>query len=137
VDSGFGNSIYWTLPVVTTIIHFTSLQHTNQTCLFSPVSLQTSYLNCPPVSLFTLPLCHVTFLICICVFFLTYSQSESESELLYDWWFTANQFVLASASVFKTVFSRPSREHLIEGLSLSVVTKTTPPLCTKRLSTLL
>jgi hypothetical protein len=26
--SGFGNSIYWTLPVVTTVIHFTTLQHT-------------------------------------------------------------------------------------------------------------
>jgi hypothetical protein len=24
VDSGFGNSIYWTLPVVTIIIHFTT-----------------------------------------------------------------------------------------------------------------
>jgi hypothetical protein len=30
VDAGFGNSIYWTLPVVTTIIHFTTLQHINQ-----------------------------------------------------------------------------------------------------------
>jgi hypothetical protein len=30
VDSGFGNSIYWTLPVVPTIIHFTILQHMNQ-----------------------------------------------------------------------------------------------------------
>jgi hypothetical protein len=49
VDSGFGNSIYWTLPVVTTIIHFTS--HKPETCLLSPVSLQTSYLICLPVSL--------------------------------------------------------------------------------------
>jgi hypothetical protein len=61
VDSGFGNSIYWTLPVVTTIIHFTTLQHINQTCLLCPVSLQTSYSVCLPVSLFcvsiSLPLC--------------------------------------------------------------------------------
>jgi hypothetical protein len=27
VDSGFGNSIYWTLPVVSTIIHFTTNQN--------------------------------------------------------------------------------------------------------------
>jgi hypothetical protein len=30
MDSGFGNSIYWTLPVMTTIIHFTTLQHINR-----------------------------------------------------------------------------------------------------------
>jgi hypothetical protein len=30
VDYGFGNSINWTLSVVTTIIHFTTLQHKNQ-----------------------------------------------------------------------------------------------------------
>jgi hypothetical protein len=33
VDSGFGNSIYWTLPVVTTIIHFITLQHINERLL--------------------------------------------------------------------------------------------------------
>jgi hypothetical protein len=37
----------------------------------------------------------------------------------------------------KRVLREPSREHLIEGLSLSVVTKTTPPFCRKHLSTLL
>jgi hypothetical protein len=30
VNSRFGNSIYWTLPIVTTVIHFTDLQHINQ-----------------------------------------------------------------------------------------------------------
>jgi hypothetical protein len=30
VDSGLGNLIYWTLSIVTTIICFTTLQHTNQ-----------------------------------------------------------------------------------------------------------
>jgi hypothetical protein len=30
VDSGFGNSICWTLPIVATIIHFTTLQHINK-----------------------------------------------------------------------------------------------------------
>jgi hypothetical protein len=43
MDSGFGNSIYWTLPVVTTIIHFTTSQHINQRLVFSV---------CLPVSLF-------------------------------------------------------------------------------------
>jgi hypothetical protein len=38
VDSGCGNSIYWTLPVVTTSIHVTTLQHINQRlCLLSSV----------------------------------------------------------------------------------------------------
>jgi hypothetical protein len=36
--------------------------------------------------------------------------------------------------LLKTVFRQPSREHLVEGLGLSIVTKTTPPLCSKRLS---
>jgi hypothetical protein len=31
----FGNSIYWTLPLLTTIIHFTALQHINQRLVFS------------------------------------------------------------------------------------------------------
>jgi hypothetical protein len=30
VDSGFGNSIYWTLPVATTITHLKTLQEVNQ-----------------------------------------------------------------------------------------------------------
>jgi hypothetical protein len=34
----------------------------------------------------------------------------------------------------KTVFRQPSREHLVERFGVSVVTKTTPPLCRKRLS---
>jgi hypothetical protein len=36
--------------------------------------------------------------------------------------------------LLKTVFRQPSREHLVEGFGLPVVTKTTPPLCRKRLS---
>jgi hypothetical protein len=36
--------------------------------------------------------------------------------------------------LLKTVFRQLSREHLVEGFGLSVVTKTTPPLCRKRLS---
>jgi hypothetical protein len=36
--------------------------------------------------------------------------------------------------LLQTVFRQPSREHLVEGFGLSVVTKTTPPLCRKRLS---
>jgi hypothetical protein len=32
------------------------------------------------------------------------------------------------------VFRQASREHLVEGFGLSVVTKTTPPLCRQRLS---
>jgi hypothetical protein len=35
--------------------------------------------------------------------------------------------------LLKTVFRQPSREHFIEGFSLFVVTKMTPPLCRKRL----
>jgi hypothetical protein len=53
VDSGFGNSIYWTLPVCNynySLHNVTS--HKPETCLLSPVSLQTSYLICLPVSLF-------------------------------------------------------------------------------------
>jgi hypothetical protein len=34
VYSGFGNSINWTLPVLTTIIHFTNLQYLNQSPVF-------------------------------------------------------------------------------------------------------
>jgi hypothetical protein len=36
--------------------------------------------------------------------------------------------------LLKTVFRQPSREHLVEWFGLSVVTKTTPPFCKKRLS---
>jgi hypothetical protein len=36
--------------------------------------------------------------------------------------------------LLKTVFRQQSREHFVEGFSLSVVTKTTLPLCRKRLS---
>jgi hypothetical protein len=36
--------------------------------------------------------------------------------------------------LLKRVFRQPSREHLVEGFGLSVVTKTTSPLCRKRLS---
>jgi hypothetical protein len=35
VDSGFGNSIYWNVTVVTIIIHFTTLHHINQRLVFS------------------------------------------------------------------------------------------------------
>jgi hypothetical protein len=34
VNSGCGNSIYWILPFVTTIIHFTTLKHINQNSIF-------------------------------------------------------------------------------------------------------
>jgi hypothetical protein len=34
VDSGFTNSIYWNLPVVTTVIRFTTLQPINQRLVF-------------------------------------------------------------------------------------------------------
>jgi hypothetical protein len=34
MDSGFGNSIYWILTVITTFIHFTTLQHINQRLIF-------------------------------------------------------------------------------------------------------
>jgi hypothetical protein len=33
---------------------------------------------------------------------LTRSESESEAELLYDWWFTANQFILATSPLALT-----------------------------------
>jgi hypothetical protein len=48
MDSRFGNSIYWTLAAVTTIIHFTTLQHINQRLVFSV----RYHLVCLPVSLF-------------------------------------------------------------------------------------
>jgi hypothetical protein len=60
MHSGFVNSIYWTLPVVTTIIHFTTVQHINQRLyLLSSVfrtalpdrRIFTSYFSCLPMSL--------------------------------------------------------------------------------------
>jgi hypothetical protein len=42
----------------------------------------------------------------------------------------------STSNPLKTVLRRLSRDHLIEGFCLSVVTKTTPPLCRKRLSIL-
>jgi hypothetical protein len=36
--------------------------------------------------------------------------------------------------LLKTIFRQPSREHLVEGFGLSVVMKTTPPLCREHLS---
>jgi hypothetical protein len=41
------------------------------------------------------------------------SESESESELLYDWWFTANQFVLATSPLRLTTSESFSTEHLL------------------------
>jgi hypothetical protein len=39
------------------------------------------------------------------------TESESESELLYDWWFTANHFVLATSPLRLTTSNFLS-EHL-------------------------
>jgi hypothetical protein len=40
------------------------------------------------------------------------TESESESKLLYDWWFTAHQFVLAPSPIKLTARIFFSIEHL-------------------------
>jgi hypothetical protein len=92
MDSGFGNPIYWTLPVLSTIIHFTTLQHTNQKLVFSV----RYHFRLRPVSLFC---------VCIYVSFLTpclrvnCQERLRESELLYEWRYTTNQLILAPSSL--------------------------------------
>jgi hypothetical protein len=120
VDSGFGNSIYWSLPVVTTIIHFTTLQRINQILYLLSSVFRTAL---PGRRIFTsvfLAPCWTldsgTLLTILCV-----SVSASASP------------VNSVSHPLKRVFRELNTEHLIEGLSLSVVTKTTPPLCRKRL----
>jgi hypothetical protein len=84
MDSGFGNAIYWTLPVVTTIIHFTTLHHIN---LFSQSGITSDFLLNRSSS--------VLFCVRVCVCISLLSQSQSQSDVLDDWRFTADQFVLA------------------------------------------
>jgi hypothetical protein len=113
-----GNWIYWTLPdpwlqviITVSLIHtlYNSLEHTlksSQPAVSSPVFsngfqrrtfpfLWVPELSRPhPQQLSTayLPACLTDWL----TDWLTVRLSESESELLQDWWFNANQFVLAS-----------------------------------------
>jgi hypothetical protein len=81
VDSGFGNSIYWTLPVATTVIHFTTLWHINQGLVFSVRYrfrlLTFSYLYCSgPRTAF-------------------FSKSKSHCD-----WRSVNQLVLVSSPIW-------------------------------------
>jgi hypothetical protein len=71
VDFGFGNSMYWTSPVVTTrtIIHFTILHHINQKLVFSVRYHFRLLTLCLPVSL----LCLFLFLSSLCKLILSLS----------------------------------------------------------------
>jgi hypothetical protein len=60
VDSGFGNSIYWTLTVATTFIQFTTLQQTNQTFYLLSSGFRTAL---PDRRIFT----SISICVCICL----------------------------------------------------------------------
>jgi hypothetical protein len=83
VDSGSGNLIYWTLPVITTIIHF--ITHKPRTCLLVRYHF-TSYISCLSVSLLSVSvspffLFFLTYSICVCICLLSYScESQSQSQ---------------------------------------------------------
>jgi hypothetical protein len=87
MDSGFGNSIYWTLPPVTIIIHLTT--HKPETCLLRPVSLQASY-------------------------FLSYSVTFLCLNLSLS--LSLSLCVSSVSHPLKTVLRELNRAHLIEGL---------------------
>jgi hypothetical protein len=111
VGYGFDRSIYWIVTVISTVIHFTNLQHTHTRNLFSgSVSLHflLKLSSCAPLLVSVLTVRRLSLL--------------------------DSLTVPICLHLLKTIFRQPSREHLVEGLGLSVVTKTTPPLCRKRLS---
>jgi hypothetical protein len=104
VDSGFGNSIYWTLPVVTTIIHFTALHHIKERLYLLSSVFRTAL---PDRRTFASVFCTVLLLALLsyCLSVCLHVSASSVSHPL------------------KRVLGQQSWEQLIEGLSLSGFTK--------------
>jgi hypothetical protein len=116
VDFGIGSSIYWTLPVVATIIHFTTLQHINQRLVFSV----RYHFRLLPVTLFTLSLFLylVSFLTGLYLYLYVYvSVSLSVCICICMCLYLCLHLSVSSVShPLKTVLSELNRERLIEGL---------------------
>jgi hypothetical protein len=115
----------WFLDLITFYLDFDSSKynysfhrfktHKPETCLLVRYHF-TSYLIIRSLA--------VSFLLTVCLSTLDWLSYFSDSSFP----------TLNCPYLLKTVFRQPSRKHLVEGFGLSVVTKTTPPLCRKRLS---